>query len=131
MLVAMTQSWELTFYFMETKCSLSWSQELATGHILSQINPVHILPSYLSKIYYNIISYLCLGFPNGVFPSAFLTKLCIFHPSHACYIPCPSHPPRCDLLIIVGVAYKLWSSPLYTHISKKEKKLRGFIPQVN
>jgi hypothetical protein len=32
---------------------------------LSQINPVHTTPSYLSKIHFNIITHLYLGLPSG------------------------------------------------------------------
>jgi hypothetical protein len=36
--------------------------------ILSQINPVHTTPFYLSMIYFNIVN---LGLPSGLFPSGF------------------------------------------------------------
>jgi hypothetical protein len=42
--------------------------------ILNQINPVHIITSYFSNIYFNIILPFSLGFPNALFPSGFLTK---------------------------------------------------------
>jgi hypothetical protein len=42
--------------------------------ILSQINPVHI-PSYLSKIYLILSSYLLLRLPGGLFPSGIPTKI--------------------------------------------------------
>jgi hypothetical protein len=48
--------------------------------ILRDMNPVHSTPSHFSKIYFNIILHLCLGLPYSSSP-------------HACYIPCPSHPP--------------------------------------
>jgi len=43
-------------------------------HILSQINPVHVLPTGFFKIHCNIIFHLCLGLPRGLFPSSFPTK---------------------------------------------------------
>jgi hypothetical protein len=43
--------------------------------ILSQINPVHTTPSYLSKNHLNISSHLRLGLPSGLFPSGFPTKI--------------------------------------------------------
>jgi hypothetical protein len=66
-------------------------------HILSQINPVHILTTYFFKIRSNIILpstpkssrvVSCLQ----VFRSTFCTHLI----SHAYYMPRPTHPPRFD-----------------------------------
>jgi hypothetical protein len=37
---------------MEPEGSLPCSQEPSTGPILSQINPIHTIPSYLSKIHF-------------------------------------------------------------------------------
>jgi hypothetical protein len=42
--------------------------------ILSQINPVHTTPSYLSKIHLNIILPLTSSLPSGLFPFGFPTK---------------------------------------------------------
>jgi hypothetical protein len=39
--------------------------------ILSQIDPVHIIPFYLSKIHFNIFTHLRLGLPSGLFFSGF------------------------------------------------------------
>jgi hypothetical protein len=46
--------------------------------ILSQINPVHTIPSYLSKIYLNIVqlsTHLRFGLPSGLFLSGFPTNI--------------------------------------------------------
>jgi hypothetical protein len=40
---------------MEPKCLLKYSQKLATGPVLSQMNPVHIFSPYFPKIRFNII----------------------------------------------------------------------------
>jgi len=37
--------------------------------ILSQINPVHILPSNFFKIHFNLSFNLCLDLPSGLFTS--------------------------------------------------------------
>jgi hypothetical protein len=59
--------------------------------ILSQINPIHITPSYLRSI---LILATCvrLGLPSGLFPSGFPTKI-LYAFLYPCYMPCPSHPP--------------------------------------
>jgi hypothetical protein len=40
--------------------------------ILSQINPVHTTPSYLSMTHFDVIHHFLSGFPCGIFPSGFL-----------------------------------------------------------
>jgi hypothetical protein len=60
--------------------------------ILSQINPVHTTPSYLSKIH------LRLGLPSGLFPSGLPTKIvyAFLLSPNVWYMPYPSHPPWLD-----------------------------------
>jgi hypothetical protein len=58
--------------------------------ILCHINPIHSIPSYLSKIHFNIVHHLRLGLPSGFFPSGFPL------PSHSGYMPRPSHPSLLD-----------------------------------
>jgi hypothetical protein len=43
--------------------------------VLSQINPIHTIPSYISKIHFNIIHPLRLGLLSGLFPSVFPTNV--------------------------------------------------------
>jgi hypothetical protein len=40
---------------MELKVLLQCSQAPSTGPIMSQMNPVHTIPPYFFKIYFNII----------------------------------------------------------------------------
>ena len=59
--------------------------------VLSQINPVHRLPSHLLNIYFSINPHLCLGLHNGPFTSGFPTQTLyalIFYPIHAA---CPTY----------------------------------------
>jgi hypothetical protein len=66
--------------------------------ILNETNPVHTIPSYLSKFYVYTINHLRLGLPCGLFPSTFPIKiLYVFvFGLHACYIPYPFHSPWLD-----------------------------------
>lgn len=52
--------------------------------ILSQMNSIHALRSYLLKIYENAM-YLCLSSPCGLFPSGASTKFCTYF-----WVPPPS-----------------------------------------
>jgi hypothetical protein len=58
------------FYrFMEHESSLPHSQEPSTGPCP---DPIHTIPSYLSKIHFNIVhTHLRLGLPSGLFPYDF------------------------------------------------------------
>jgi hypothetical protein len=60
-------------HFMEPQGSLLSLRKLSFFSILSQINPVQALPSYLGSILI-LSSYLRRGLPSGLFPSCFSTK---------------------------------------------------------
>jgi len=95
--------------------------------IFSQINPVHVLPSYLFQIHFNIISHLCQGPPSGLFPSDFPTKALytfLLSPIHA---TCPAH------LICPAQAWALQlhftsisSTPLAAKLSRELYKMYMF-----
>jgi hypothetical protein len=60
-----------------------------------------------------LISHLCVGLPNGLFPSGFPSKIPVWIPllPHSCYMP--AHLTLVDfILIILGEECKLWSSSL-------------------
>jgi hypothetical protein len=63
-------------YFMGPEGSLPCSQETPPppNPILSQIDPAHTIPSYLSKMYIILSIRLRLVLPSGVFPSGFSTN---------------------------------------------------------
>jgi hypothetical protein len=79
--------------------------------ILSEINLIHIIPSYFSKIHFNIVTHLRLGLPSGLFHSRFSTNILyafLFSPIHG---TCSAHLILLDLiiLIILGEEYNLRS----------------------
>jgi hypothetical protein len=64
--------------------------------ILSQINPIYTISSYLSKIHFNIV-HPPTSWASQWSPSSRLSHqypICIPPRSHSCYMPYPSHPPR-------------------------------------
>jgi hypothetical protein len=78
--------------------------------ILSQIDPIHTIPSYLRSILI-LSTHLRLGLPSNLFPSGFRTDiLYVLFFSHI-RATCPAHLILLDLiiLIILGEEYKLWS----------------------
>jgi hypothetical protein len=61
-----------------------------------QINPVHTIPSYLSKILV-VSTHLCLGLSSGFFYSGFPTKIIYtFLPMYATF---PIHHRRSDYIL--------------------------------
>jgi hypothetical protein len=63
--------------------------------ILSQIDPIHTIPSYLSKIHFNIV-HLPTSWSSQWSLSFWISHqypICIPLRPHSCYMPCPSHPP--------------------------------------
>jgi hypothetical protein len=74
---------------------LPYSQE--PSPTLYQMNPVHVLPPYLHKIYFNIITHLLLGFTSGVFSSG-------------------SQEGRISMELIHGPFYSTGSTP-FSHLS--------------
>jgi hypothetical protein len=82
-------------------------------HVLDQINPVHALPSYFFKIYFNTVltstHRSCKWYASFRFPHLYV---CISHPP--CFVMYPSHP----LSIL---------SPKYSNIRHKENVHRWWL----
>jgi len=74
------------------------------------MNPVHTFPPYFSKSHSNIFSHLRQGFPSGLFPSGFLTKILHAFPTSPTRAIFPAHLILLDMItrIIFGGVYKLW-----------------------
>jgi hypothetical protein len=71
--------------------------------ILSQINPIHSIPSYFSKINFNTAQPPTSWFPSGLVPSDFPTNiLYTFLVPHSCYMHCQSQHLALIILIIFG-----------------------------
>jgi hypothetical protein len=66
--------------------------------ILSQLDPVHTIPSYLYKMYFNTVHPPTSWSSYRFFPSGFRTNTLyafLFHPN-SCYMSHPAHYPYLD-----------------------------------
>jgi hypothetical protein len=107
---------------MELEDSLLCSKEPSTAHILSQINPGHTTPSYLSKIHFNI-THSCTSWSSQWSHSFWLSHqypICIpLSPFHA---TCPAHLILFDLIILVMKLLITQFSPTSCHFISLRSK---------
>jgi hypothetical protein len=82
--------------------------------ILSQIDPIHTTPSYLSKIHFNIVHPSTSWSPSGLLPSGYPTNILYAFLLSLVRAACPAHLILLHLitLIMLGEEYKLWNSSL-------------------
>jgi hypothetical protein len=102
--------------------------------ILSQINPIHTIPSFLSKIQFNIVhpstSWSSQWPPSFRLPANILYAFLLNHiratrPAHLIFI-------NLIILIILGGKYKLWSTVKINLLQKFTRSLGpGRIPCIN
>jgi hypothetical protein len=72
--------------------------------ILSQMNPVHSLPSYIR--FMQLSSHLGLGLPSGLLPSRFPNNSCMhLTPVHA---TCPANPILFVPAILMIAVHEMW-----------------------
>jgi hypothetical protein len=91
--------------------------------ILSQINPIHIILFYTSKIHFNIV------YPHTFWSSQWSPSFRLSHQypiriprlPHSCSMSCPSHPPWLDhsKYIWRRVKFMLVTIPLFTSEYRK------------
>jgi hypothetical protein len=99
-------SWEaVNFAAIQWVQSILWKPKVhyrvhkspALVPVLSQIDPVHTIQSYLSKFHFNIVHPPTFFFLVVSFLLAF-PPIFYMHSSspYSCYMPCPSNPPWLD-----------------------------------
>jgi hypothetical protein len=100
--------WNMKVYYHVHKSSL-------LVPILSQINPIHTIQSYLSKIHLILSTHLRLRLPSGLLPSGFPINILYVFLLSPIRATCPTHLVLLGLiiLIILGEEYKLWDLILW------------------
>jgi hypothetical protein len=99
--------------FIEPKSSLLCSQELATGRYPEPGESTLHSTSILI-----LSSHVCLGLLNGLLLKFFQPNfVCISHPSHTCYMFCPSHPPWFDHSNNIRWSIQVHETPYYVAFS--------------
>jgi len=107
-------SWEIPNLFRNPKVHYRVHKSQLVVPIMSHMNPILTFPPNFPDIHSNIFFsstprsftwFLHFRFSYQIF-------VCVFNLSHACCIPCPSHPPWLAHQIIFCEAYTLWTSSL-------------------
>jgi len=98
-------------HFLDLKDHYRFHNNPSLVPILNQMNSVHTLPAYFSRIRFKIIIQCTPR--SSKWPLTFRFSppkfLCISHVSHACYIPYSSHPPWFHQPNNIGWSFSLCS----------------------
>ena len=110
---------------MEPKSSLPCPRQPAVCPFLTQIIPIHALPSHCIRSSVTLFSHIRLGLPNILFlPCIPSNTLYVFlFSAHTCHMSLLFDPAWCDHLRIFSGKHRSWSSSLYRVI---RNDCRGF-----